>query len=85
MKGQFIYGALVGFIGYYAYIMYMEKKNKPQEVVAVQETITNITPQNGYSALLSEYDVIVPSPTNLKTRNTIKQPKRARHKTTKTA
>jgi hypothetical protein len=85
MKGQLIYGALVGFIGYYAYVMLMEKKNKPQEIVAVQETITNITPQNGYSALLSEYDIVIPSSTNLKTRNTIKQPKRARHKTKKTA
>jgi hypothetical protein len=78
MKGQLIYGALVGFIGYYAYVMYMEKKNKPQEVVAVQETITDITPQNGYSALLSEYDVVIPSSTNLKTGNTIKQPRRVR-------
>jgi len=84
MKGQFIYGMLAGFIGYYAYVMYMERKNKPQEVVAVQETITNITPQNGYSALLQEYDVVVPSSTNLKTSNTIKQPRRARYKNNKT-
>jgi len=78
MKGQLIYGALAGFIGYYAYVMYMENKNKPKEIVAVQETITNITPQNGYSALLNEYDVVIPSSTNLKTGNTIKQPRRVR-------
>jgi hypothetical protein len=78
MKGQLIYGALAGFIGYYAYVMYMENKNKPKEIVAVQETITNITPVNGYSALLNEYDVVIPSSTNLKTSNTIKQPRRIR-------
>ena len=78
MKGQLIYGALAGFIGYYAYVMYMENKNKPKEIVAVQETITNITPVNGYSALLNEYDVVIPSSTNLKTSNTIKQPRRVR-------
>jgi hypothetical protein len=78
MKGQLIYGALAGFIGYYAYVMYLENKNKPKEIVAVQETITNITPVNGYSALLNEYDVVIPSSTNLKTSNTIKQPRRVR-------
>jgi hypothetical protein len=46
--------------------------------MAVQETITNITPVNGYSALLNEYDVVIPSSTNLKTSNTIKQPRRVR-------
>jgi hypothetical protein len=79
MKGQLIYGALAGFIGYYAYVMYLENKNKPKEIVAVQETITNITPVNGYSALLNEYDVVIPSSTNLKTSNTIKQPRRVRY------
>jgi hypothetical protein len=85
MKGQLIYGMIAGFVGYYAYVMYKEGKNKPKEIIAVNETITNISPQNGYSALLNEYDVIVPSSTNLKTRNTIKQRKRARYKTSKTA
>jgi hypothetical protein len=85
MKGQLIYGIIAGVVGYYAYVMYKEGKNKPKEVIADNETITNISPQNGYSALLNEYDVVVPSPTNLKTRNTIKQRNRARHKTSKTA
>jgi len=85
MKGQLIYGIVAGFVGYYAYVMYKEGKNKPKEVVVETQTSTNITPQNGYSALLNEYDVIVPSPTNLKTRNTIKQPRRARHRKNETA
>jgi len=85
MKGQLIYGIVAGFIGYYAYVIYKEGKKKPSEVVSVNETITNISPQNGYSALLNEYDVVVPSPTNLKTRNTIKQPKRERRRKNQTA
>lgn len=80
MKGQLIYGILAGFVGYYAYVIYIENVNKPKGIVAVQETITNITPQNGYSALLNEYDVVIPSSTNLKTSNTIKQPRRVRCK-----
>ena len=85
MKGQLIYGIIAGFVGYYAYVMFKEGKNKPKEIIAVNETITNISTHNGYSALLNEYDVIVPSSTNLKTRNTIKQRNRVRHKTSKTA
>jgi hypothetical protein len=80
MKGQLIYGILAGFLGYYAYVMYQDGKKKPTDIVTVNETITDITPQNGYSALLNEYDVVVPSPTNLKTSNTIKQPRRVKCK-----
>ncbi len=82
MKGQLIYGMLAGFLGYYAYVMYIDQKNKTTNVLVKEEVVTNITPENGYSALLQEYDVVVPSSTNLKTKNTIKQPKRARHKKT---
>jgi hypothetical protein len=86
MKGQLIYGIIAGFVGYYAYKMYIEGKNKPKEgVVETQTVTTNITPQNGYSALLNEYDIVVPSSTNLKTRNTIRQPKRERRRKNQTA